>query len=263
MTTTASAPRRSATRTRDLILATLAQAPEPVTVTALAEEAGIARSTLGKYLPGLEKEGLAVRTPGGRDGQRRLPDTWQAATSTDADTTDSEDTSPAQDHEGDSVDAVPAEPEAVADTASAPVTPAPEVRAQDFVSTAHAEEGPVEEVATTTSRTPDAPTQPAPAPATPPQPRTASPRTHVTTAAEDVNPVSGSTRLAPGELKLMVRAILDSDPGEEFTATMISHLLQGRSIGAIQNNLARLAKEGHAVQTGDRPRRYRSAKAAN
>ncbi|WP_179808754.1 hypothetical protein [Nocardiopsis sinuspersici] len=80
------------------------------------------------------------------------------------------------------------------------------------------------------------------------------------TTAEEVNPVSGSARLAPGELKLMVKAILDAEPGEEFTATAISHLLQGRSIGAIQNNLARLAKEERAVQTCDRPRRYRSAK---
>ncbi|MEV2279465.1 winged helix-turn-helix domain-containing protein [Nocardiopsis sp. NPDC049922] len=266
MTTTTTA-RRPKTRTRELILTALAEAPESVTVTELAEVAGVGRSTLGKHLPSLEKDGLAVRTPGGRDGRRRLPDTWQATTSTESDTTDSEDTFPARAGGEEPVDAVPAEPEAVVDTASAPVAPVLEARAEDSVPTARTEENlveetPDEEVATTTSRTPDVPAQPAPAPATPPKPRAASPRTHVTTTP-DVNPVSGSTRLAPGELKLMVRAILDSDPGEEFTATEISHLLQGRSIGAIQNNLARLAKDGYAVRTCEKPRRYRSAKAAS
>ncbi|MCY9785167.1 MarR family transcriptional regulator [Nocardiopsis sp. EMB25] len=266
MTTTTSAPRRTAPRTRDLILTALAEATEPVTVTELAEVAGVGRSTLGKHLPALEKDGLAVRTPGGRDGRRRLPDTWQA-TSTEGDTTNDDG---GEEPEVDSADTVPAESAPAPDTASEPVTPTPQAREEESVpqtrtGEAPVEETPNEEVATMTSQTPDVPAQPAPTqntPATSPTPRAASPRAHVTTTP-DVNPVSGSTRLAPGELKLMVRAILDSSPGEEFTATMISHLLQGRSIGAIQNNLARLAKDGYAVQTCDRPRRYRSAKAAS
>ena len=106
----------------------------------------------------------------------------------------------------------------------------------------------------------------APVPPISPRPDTADRGTATATVTrvgaateQDLNPVSGSARLAPGELKLKVKAILDSDPGEELTATAISHILQGRSIGAIQNNCARLAKEGRAVQTCDRPRRYRSA----
>ncbi|OLT24918.1 hypothetical protein BJF83_23580 [Nocardiopsis sp. CNR-923] len=289
-TTTASAARRSATRTRTrgLVLAALAEAPEPITVTALAEAVGVGKSTVGKHLPALEKEGLAVRTPGGREGRRRLPDAWHAATSVASDTTgDGADTSPLQVGEGVTGDAapvgldtVPVEPDAAPDTGpgsdtvpevvastldaggddSAPHTVTEEVRVEEAPV---ADVTPVEEVATAPSPTPDVPAQPAPAPATPPKPRAASPRTTVTATAADVNPVSGSTRLAPGELKLMVRAILDADPGEEFTATEISHLLQGRSIGAIQNNLARLAEDGYAVRTCDKPRRYRSAKAAS
>ncbi|WP_211719568.1 hypothetical protein, partial [Nocardiopsis sp. MG754419] len=76
---------------------------------------------------------------------------------------------------------------------------------------------------------------------------------------EGVNPVSGSQRLGSGELKLMVWALLKNSPEEEFTATKLSHLLQGRSIGAIQNNLAKLAKEGKAELACEKPRRYRFA----
>ncbi|MEV2279458.1 MarR family transcriptional regulator [Nocardiopsis sp. NPDC049922] len=271
-TTTASAARRSATRTRtrDLVLSALAEAPEPITVTALAEAVGVGRSTVGKHLPGLEKEGLAVRVPGGREGRRRLPDTWHAATPVASDTTgDGEDTSPLQVGDGATGDAAPAEPDVVPvepdtapDTVPEVVPPTSDAGGDDsaprtVTEEVRVEEAPVAEVATATSRTPDISAQPAPA--TPPKPRAASPRAHATATAADVNPVSGSARLAPGELKLMVRAILDADPGEEFTATEISHLLQGRSIGAIQNNLARLAKDGHAVRTCDKPRRYRTA----
>ncbi|MBR8741421.1 helix-turn-helix domain-containing protein, partial [Nocardiopsis sp. MG754419] len=49
---------------RDLLLTALTRASAPLTVTDLAEEAGVGKSTASKYLPALEKEGLAVRTPG-------------------------------------------------------------------------------------------------------------------------------------------------------------------------------------------------------
>lgn len=270
MTTTASAPRRSATRTRDLVLAALAEATEPVTVTELAERAGVGKSTLGKHLPALEKDGLAVRTPGGRDGRRRLPDTWQTATSTTPDTDTTEDTSAQTDeHTEEEPDtaSVSAEPDTVPNTAAekASEVDVPTSATQEASPQASSEQAPADEATATEDQSPTTthvsvpPAGPRPDPAVRGTATVTVTRAGVT-AAEGLNPVSGSTRLAPGELKLMVKAILDADPGEEFTATEISHLLQGRSIGAIQNNLARLAKEERAVQTCDRPRRYRSAK---
>ncbi|MFY7070232.1 helix-turn-helix domain-containing protein [Nocardiopsis changdeensis] len=221
-TTTATAPRRSAEHTRALILATLTEAPEPVTVAALAEETGLGASTLAKHLNTLEEEKKTVRTPGGRQGNKRLPDTWHAT--------------PAPE---------PASPQETTELAPATTpkqknpAPSPEERNETG----------------TVSGTGERPrTAPAAEPAT-------SKAAFIEVGAP--NPVSGSPRLAPGELKVMVKALLDASPKEEFTATEISHLLAGRSIGAIQNNLARLAKEGRAAQTGDKPRRYRSAKSGN
>jgi DNA-binding transcriptional MocR family regulator len=43
----------------------------------LADSAGISRPTAAKALVTLESAGLATRTPGGRDGSKRLPDHWQ------------------------------------------------------------------------------------------------------------------------------------------------------------------------------------------
>ncbi|CAL9331186.1 hypothetical protein SUDANB121_00085 [Nocardiopsis dassonvillei] len=248
MTTTA-APRRSAEHTRALILATLTHAPDPVTVAALAEETGLGTSTLAKHLNTLEKEEKALRTPGGRDGRKRLPDTWHAATAP-------EPTLPEENAE--TVLAPPSPEEDQVDTPVQATSAALQEAAEDSADTTHTPSAPTE----TDSPAPSIPTVPVSAP----RPVASTPvaaKPLGSTTESDLNPVSGSMRLAPGELKLMVRAILDADPGEEFTATAISHLLAGRSIGAIQNNLARLAKEGRAVQTCDRPRRYRSAKPSN
>jgi DNA-binding MarR family transcriptional regulator len=45
----------------------------------LAESLGLGRSTVTAALARMEREGVAVRTPGGRDGSRRLPDVWALA----------------------------------------------------------------------------------------------------------------------------------------------------------------------------------------
>ncbi|MCP3013846.1 MarR family transcriptional regulator [Nocardiopsis dassonvillei] len=268
MTTTTSTPRRCATRTRDLVLAALTEATAPVTVTELAERAGVGKSTLGKHLPALEKDGLAVRTPGGRDGRRRLPDTWQATTSTTPDTDPGENTEPlTSDHAEEETETACAETSSAPDTAAkeAPEVDIPTPATQEASPQVTPEQAPADEATATEDQSPTTthvsvpPAGPRPDPAVRGTATATATRVGVT-VAEGLNPVSGSTRLAPGELKLMVKAILDADPGEEFTATEISHLLQGRSIGAIQNNLARLAKEERAVQTCDKPRRYRSAK---
>jgi DNA-binding MarR family transcriptional regulator len=57
------------------ILAALTRNPN-ATAADLADAAGIGRSTAAKTLAALEGAGKARRTPGGRDGARRLPDRW-------------------------------------------------------------------------------------------------------------------------------------------------------------------------------------------
>jgi len=42
----------------------------------IAVATGLGRSTVGKTLAALERLAMARRTPGGRDGGRRLPDRW-------------------------------------------------------------------------------------------------------------------------------------------------------------------------------------------
>lgn len=54
------------------------------TMAELAEASGVSRSTAGKALQSLEREGLVERTPGGREGGRRLPDRFEAAASAPA-----------------------------------------------------------------------------------------------------------------------------------------------------------------------------------
>ena len=67
---------------------------EEVVVTALASQGeltnaeiatatGLGRSTVGKTLAALERAGMARRSPGGREGGRRLPDRWSIGSSDD------------------------------------------------------------------------------------------------------------------------------------------------------------------------------------
>lgn len=227
MTATTPTTRRTAAQTRALLLAALTEAPAPVTITDLAEAAGLGKSTLRTHLPALEEEGKAVRTPGGRDGRRRTPDLWEA-------------TNPAVSNADDTAEPERAPHEENASHSTVKEQPAPRSSVPD-ASSFSGNAGGAETKPKGVSHTSAAPLVPV-------------------IPGQDFNKVSGSVRLAPGELKVMVMALLDAEPDQEFTATSLSHLLAGRSIGAIQNNLARLAKEGRAVQTCDRPRRYRSAK---
>ena len=66
------------TNTNEAILEAL-RAAAGATVAELAEASGVSRSTAGKALQGLERDGLAARTPGGREGGRQLPDRFEAA----------------------------------------------------------------------------------------------------------------------------------------------------------------------------------------
>jgi hypothetical protein len=66
-------------------------------------------------------------------------------------------------------------------------------------------------------------------------------------------------RLAPGGLAQLVANTLATHPFTEYTPTMLSHLLGGRSSGAISNALERQVKTGSAHRVSDKPRRYRHA----
>jgi hypothetical protein len=65
-------------------------------------------------------------------------------------------------------------------------------------------------------------------------------------------------RLAPGALRQMIIDHLQAHPGEAFTATKISRVIE-KSSGAIANALVTLARQGTAEQVSDKPRTYRLA----
>lgn len=66
-------------------------------------------------------------------------------------------------------------------------------------------------------------------------------------------------RLAPGGLAELVAAALAAHPEIEYTPSMLSHLLGGRSAGAIHNVLEKMVVAGTALRTCDKPKRYRHA----
>ena len=68
----------------------------------------------------------------------------------------------------------------------------------------------------------------------------------------------GRARLAAGELAAMVAAVLAAHPDIEYTPAMLSHMLGGRSSGAIHNVLVKMVQAGAAVRVCDRPKRYRN-----
>jgi DNA-binding MarR family transcriptional regulator len=72
------APRETAPASA--VVMKLLAAGRDTTVAELAGSAGLSESTVSKTLTALEAAGTAIRTPGGRDGARRLPDRWAART---------------------------------------------------------------------------------------------------------------------------------------------------------------------------------------
>jgi DNA-binding MarR family transcriptional regulator len=68
-------PATTSTTTIDAVLAALQQQPDATTAE-LAAAAELGRSTVGKALAALERDGRVHRTPGGHDGGRRRPDRW-------------------------------------------------------------------------------------------------------------------------------------------------------------------------------------------
>jgi biotin operon repressor len=246
---------------------------EGATVAELALAAGVGRSTAGKAVTTLEQHGLAVRTPGGHDGPRRTPDRWHPAPTHDTSSGDgSSDQEPAStqpdpsitdspepvgnstDHEGaPTAETTPEAPDAPDDGSTNAVTVPTTEEPQDTPpqNTEHGEGddggegGPHDEDDSDGSGDEDAPA---------PQAGAGRP----TRQAEAIILPGEKKRLAPGALRQMVIDHLEAHPGEAFTATKISRVIE-KSSGAIANALVTLAQQGIAEQVDDRPRTYRLA----
>jgi predicted transcriptional regulator len=211
---------------------------EPATVDDIAQAAQSARSSTFKALVALEKRGLAHRDRGIQNGPNRRPDLWRATHTAPAPTPNE---APAE--------AELAEPMPDTEPASEPAdTPEPKTEP---------ESKPDEPTVDEPEENSDAPEPEDAAPAAPlPAQRTK--------PAEPTNPIpisalpGGNKRLAPGGLRQLVIDYLHAHPGEAFTATRISRVID-RSSGAIANVLTTLAKQGIAEQVTDRPRTYRAA----
>jgi len=242
-----------------LVAGALAEAHE-TTVLALTQSAGVSKSTVAKTLTLLERADAARRTVRESDGVREadlwspgpglgpllftgaadsgyghagmLLDTAEAALSTAATASDGSEA-----------------PEPSARKESLPDT-APEDEASDFYNRAVGDE-PTERPANqgVTAE---------------PSARGAIAQPEVTQAEDtpSVTPHGGvQGRLAPGGLAAMVAAALAAHPDIEYTPTQLSHLLDGRSAGAIHNVLEKMIKAGSVMRTCDRPKRYRYAAA--
>ena len=214
------------------------------TTAELSLAAGVARSTTAKALAAFQKEDLAVRKPGQRDGIRRTPDRWYPSTPAD----------------GDAAAPAPADPDAD--------TTLQNSRDQDRATSATDDQAPAERPVsgpeTTTPKpeecdlpdTGSSAGEPAtfPTPASSPEPASAPQEAPAST----VTNAGAAKRLPPGGLRELVVEHLMAHPQEAFTATAISRVIE-RSSGAIANALATLAREGIAQQVCQVPRRYQLA----
>jgi hypothetical protein len=235
------------------------------TSTTLATTAAIGRSTAGKTLTTLEKQGLAYRKPGNKTGNRRPADLWYPAT-TPADHTTSRQDGQHPDHNqanNPTDDTAPA-PQASAPAANSNIT------VNDEKTTASSE-----------PQTPDLPTDtpdttgdtaadtPADDSTTATEPPPAGPAndteqtTNDTTLADSTSiapaavAASGSkTRLASGALRQMVLDHLTAHPDQAFTSARISRAVE-RSSGAIANALVKLHRQSLIEQVTERPLTYR------
>ncbi|WP_267244537.1 helix-turn-helix domain-containing protein [Streptomyces sp. PR69] len=230
----------------------LAGRTEPATAAELALAAALGRSTASKALVTLEEHGLALRTPGGHDGALRTPDHWRAAPTPDTTQETDEHTEP--------------------DTSATSDSPKPLVdNADESDDTPDAKTAPdaPSEPSDVTASISDAPRETPPQDSQPGQVNddgsdaggvTTSPAEadDTTRHLEVVTVPGGKHRLAPGALRQMVIDHLKTHPGEAFTATRISRVIE-KSSGAIANALVKLTQQGITEKVSDYPRTYRWA----
>lgn len=244
--------------------------PDGVTAAELALAAGVGRSTAGKALTTLEEHGLAVRTPGGHDGPRRIPDLWRAALRRGTSSSDGfSDQEPAGTQPTPSVTDSPEpvsgsagheEDASNETTAHSPAAPHDAGIESDTVPAAEAlqdapsqvaevgeadnsgDAGPRDEHGSDSAKDASAPAAQASS-------------GEQAAPAETITSLGEKKRLAPGTLRQMVIDHLQAHPETAFTSTALSRVI-GKSSGAIANALVTLAKRGQAQQVSDHPRRY-------
>ncbi|MFE2446337.1 hypothetical protein ACFXDF_30555 [Streptomyces sp. NPDC059426] len=231
------------------------------TSTALAQAAGVGRSTTTKALRHFEQTGLAHRESAAPDGSGRPVNYWYPTptptptpdpdTSTSPDTTDEPPTADNISHE---------QPTAHHDHPA----PTEESHASDDDASEHddADEDGERGSASEPPQRAENDDAPAPTPASePPTSEAASEDTKTEETQPTANQSGHRTRLAPGALRQMVIGHLTAHPDEAFTATRISRIIE-KSSGAIANALVTLTKQGIAEQVTERPRTYRITTAA-
>ncbi|MWA07390.1 hypothetical protein F8568_045115 [Actinomadura sp. LD22] len=258
------------------------------TVARIAGTAGVSRATVARTLTVLEGDGRAVRTPGGRDGGKRLPDTWHATgTTTASDTaiattgTDEAPTGPAPAAPADEPEDAPSGPVTSVDGTGAgePHAPGTDTTGPDTTGTdagssdgnggasAGLDPAAVAEARDALTALRDGITAALTA-------LEAGDGDGALTAAEGaysgsglvrrlvraavrgpVRTESGRVRSQPGAMRAKVAAHLTAHPGSEFTPHEVAKVI-GHSAGAVSNALDRLAEAGEAELVCERPRRF-------
>ncbi|MER6572951.1 helix-turn-helix domain-containing protein [Streptomyces sp. NPDC001093] len=208
---------------------------DSATVDDIAQAADVARSSTFKALVALEKRNLAHRNRGIKNGPDRRPDLWHATH-----------TAPAPPFEQPGTREEPVPQTLAAPRSAAPVPDSSHSMREPYRSTAHGSDEKSD--ASASRRTASSAPPPAQCPAAL-QPSGVTPAT--------ASP-GGSRRLARGALRQLVIDHLNAHPGESFTATRISRVID-RSSGAVANALVTLATQGLIERVTDRPRTYRAA----
>lgn len=261
------------------------------TVARIAGTAGVSRATVARTLTVLEGDGRAVRTPGGRDGGKRLPDTWHATGTTTASDTaiattgageaDEAPTGPGPVAPADGPEAAPSGPVTGVDGTGAgePHAPGTDTTGPDTTGTgAGSSDGDggagtgldpaaVAEARAALTALRDGITAALTA-------LEAGDGDGALTAAEGaysgsglvrrlvraaargpVRTVSGRVRSQPGAMRAKVAAHLTAHPGSEFTPHEVAKVI-GHSAGAVSNALDCLTEAGEAELVCERPRRF-------
>ena len=239
---------------------------EQSTVMALANAAGVSKSTVAKTLVLLERSGAAIRTVREEEGIREA-DLWSpspalgallvqavagatgyshadrlvAATETPVGLHLSN--APADDDVAKELDGRTTAAAALTPHQAAPDCPVPPPISAAGVGVAGGVESRCEPVAASLTDSAAA----------------AEAVTTTPVAPDELTPGGRARRLAAGELAAIVSALLAAHPDIEYTPAMLSHMLGGRSSGAIHNVLVKMVQAGAAVLTCDKPRRYRHA----
>ncbi|MFD4190735.1 hypothetical protein [Amycolatopsis thermoflava] len=236
----------TATTTAGKLRAALADNPG-FTTAELALAAGVGRSTAGKILARWDRDGVVIRTAG--TGPRD-PDMWSLAPSAttiapDVEQPGTPETAPGTSPRADSTtDAgVPAASEH--DTApEAAAADAP----HDAATPAAADSAPGDGAPAALPEPPSAP----PADSSNP----AEPCADVSAAdAETADAPTAETRLPKGGLRALVEEYLTAHAGQSFGPAKIGKDL-GRSGGAVNNALEKLAANGYAIKTCEAPKRF-------